>query len=258
MIFIATHKNFVVPNLPSYSPIQVGAATSSADLGFLKDSAGDNISAKNPNFCELTALYWVWKNSNEPTKGLVHYRRYFGKSNLSASPSSIFSQQELDSLLSSADIVLPYVESFKQNAHDELLLGCCTPLIFNQLRDAVQSVQPDYLQDFDSFFAQNKASLFNMLYASADVFDSYCQWLFSILFALEKVVDLSPLDKYQQRLYGFLSERLLNVWVRHNRLRTVHTPVVNTELSLAQRLSLIRRRLSNQFVFSLHSHFSAL
>lgn len=69
MIYIAAHKEFDVPRLENYVPLQVGAE-GKEDLGFLRDNTGDNISVKNPNFCELTGLYWIWKIQTMSTKGL--------------------------------------------------------------------------------------------------------------------------------------------------------------------------------------------
>lgn len=81
------------------------------------------------------------------------------------------------------------------------------------------------------------------------LFDSYCEWLFDILFEMEKYVDLIHLDEYQKRLYGFLSERLLNVWVKHNKLKAKHLNIINIEMGFWQRIQLIRRRITNQIIF---------
>lgn len=251
MIYIATHKSFKVPELAGYTPLQVGAALKS-DLDYCKDSDGDSISEKNPNFCELTGLYWIWKNSTEPIKGLVHYRRYFGKSNLSADYKSIYSHSEMEQMLCNADIVLPYVENLKQSVRNEILISCCTEKIFDDLRSVVANHCGEYLADFDSYFSVNKTTLFNMMFCKAELFDSYCEWLFGILFKLESMTDMSGLNAYQQRLYGFLSERLLNVWVAHNKLRVVNVAVVNTEMTLWERLCLIRRRITNEIYFKYH------
>ena len=75
-IYIAVHKKANVLRREGYIPLHVGAE-GKEDLGFVKDNTGDNISCKNPNYCELTGLYWIWKNSNYNKVGLSHYRRFF-------------------------------------------------------------------------------------------------------------------------------------------------------------------------------------
>ena len=248
MIYIATHKKFNVPNLNGYCALQVGAE-GKEKYGYLRDNIGNHISGKNANYCELTGLYWIWKNTDDSYKGLVHYRRYFGRNNLSNKISDICSYEYLLNCLKSVDIVLPYVEYFKQNAKEEILLHCCTEEIFDKLRQIIETKYPDYIETYDRYFNENKASLFNMLFCKREIFDAYCEWLFSILFVLEKQVDLAKLNTYQQRLYGFLSERLLNVWVIKNKLVVKHLPVIHMELPVFDRIRLERRRFTNRFRF---------
>lgn len=248
MIYIATHKKFNVPNLNGYCALQVGAE-GKEKYGYLRDNIGNHISGKNANYCELTGLYWIWKNTDDSYKGLVHYRRYFGRNNLSNEISDICSYEYLLNCLKSVDIVLPYVEYFKQNAKEEILLHCCTEEIFDKLRQIIETKYPDYIETYDRYFNENKASLFNMLFCKREIFDAYCEWLFSILFVLEKQVDLAKLNTYQQRLYGFLSERLLNVWVIKNKLVVKHLPVIHMELPVFDRIRLVRRRFTNRFRF---------
>lgn len=190
MIYIATHKKFNVPNLNGYCALQVGAE-GKEKYGYLRDNIGNHISGKNANYCELTGLYWIWKNTDDSYKGLVHYRRYFGRNNLSNKISDICSYEYLLNCLKSVDIVLPYVEYFKQNAKEEILLHCCTEEIFDKLRQIIETKYPDYIETYDRYFNENKASLFNMLFCKREIFDAYCEWLFSILFVLEKQVDLA-------------------------------------------------------------------
>lgn len=75
-ILVACHRKFDVPSDPIYFPVHVGTE-GKAPIGFTPDSTGDNISAKNPMYCELTGLYWAWKNLSCDYIGLVHYSRYF-------------------------------------------------------------------------------------------------------------------------------------------------------------------------------------
>lgn len=248
MIYVAAHKKFEVLNMKNYCPLQVGAEGKNT-LGYIADNTGDNISIKNPNYCELTGLYWIWKNVDDEYKGLVHYRRYFGKSNLSNKMSDIYTYEQMLDFLGDADIVLPYVEHFLQTAKEEILIQCCTPEIFEKLEEIVKVKYPDYGEAFDSYFKNNKSTLFNMMFCRRELFDSYCEWLFDILFELEKYVDLSTLNDYQKRLYGFLSERLLNVWVMKNELRVKNVNVINLEMPLCERVRLIRRRVTNRLRF---------
>ena len=81
-IIVATHKTYPMPNDKMYFPIQVGAEGKN-NLGYQADNTGDNISKKNPYFCELTGLYWAWKNLDADYIGLAHYRRHFKGKNKS-------------------------------------------------------------------------------------------------------------------------------------------------------------------------------
>ena len=75
-IGVACHKPSELPKNNLFLPIRVGAALASNDLGLQRDDEGDNISKKNPQYCELTAQYWLWKNAKADYYGLCHYRRF--------------------------------------------------------------------------------------------------------------------------------------------------------------------------------------
>lgn len=243
MMHIVTHKPVSIPPMDGFRILGVG---NNPGLPYQRDNTGDNISEKNSSFCELTALYWIWKNTDDEYKGLCHYRRFFGKSNIRTSWGMALSHNELVGFLNSADIVLPYVEHMKQTVKDEILIECCKPDVFETLRDIVLRSTPDYKEAFDKVFGGNRCTLFNMLFCRREVFDSYCGWLFPILFELEKNVDMTGYTNYQRRLFGFLSERLLNVYVAHNNLRVKNTCVLNLAGGNVQ---LLRRRLTNEIYF---------
>lgn len=249
MIYIATHKQISIAVPDNYAILQVGAE-GKPDFGYLRDNTGDSISNKNINFCELTGLYWIWKNRSDEYKGLVHYRRFFGKSNLSSKPEDIYSYRQLVTFLNKTDIVVPYIEYFHRNAKEEIQISCCTPEIWAVFERVFKSVYPDYSAVFDEYFFHNKSVLFNMMFCTRELFDAYAEWLFTLLFKLEKAVDLDGCSDYQKRLYGFLSERLLNIWIMHNGLKMKNVPVVNTEMKTAEELQLIRRRITNRICFA--------
>ena len=76
-IYVSCHKNCFVPDRPFLYPIQVGAQDASIRFSnMLHDDIGENISHKNPLYCELTAQYWAWKNDDADYYGFFHYRRY--------------------------------------------------------------------------------------------------------------------------------------------------------------------------------------
>ncbi|MBQ8683108.1 MAG: DUF4422 domain-containing protein [Clostridia bacterium] len=244
-IYIAAHKAFTVPQEAGYVPLQVGAE-GKHPLPYTPDNTGDHISEKNPHFCELTGLYWIWKNSDEPVKGLVHYRRYFTKKG------HLLTQEEISDALTAADILLPRPEYLRESAYEEFALHSGHEKDLILLRQAVETVSPEVLPAYDRVMAGNRLSLYNMVVASREIFDAYCAWLFAVLFELERHVDMTGYTPYQQRLYGFLSERLLNVWVAHNpNLRVAYCKVENTEQTLKGRLRLFARRQKNRLLFKL-------
>ena len=124
-IFVMTHKQFEAPTDSMYVPLQVGHAIS-PELGYLADDTGDNISRKNKSFCELTGIYWLWKNYHTCDYiGICHYRRY-----LINRQGLIFTEKELMRLLQNHDMITPklltlntsYFNGFSQNHHQKDLL----------------------------------------------------------------------------------------------------------------------------------------
>lgn len=250
MIYIVSHKPVELPRLKGYRPIQVGDAK--ADFpGFIRDDTGDNIADKNASYCELTAMYWVWRNVDDDYKGLAHYRRFFGRRSMSSDPRDILPYDVLKDMTESCDIVLAKPVAYHVSAREQLLMESCSPGNFDRLREVMGELYPDYLDAFDGFFRGNRAAQYNMLFARREVFDAYCQWVFPLLFHLEDRVDLTGASDYRRRLYGFLSERLLNVWTLKNDLRVRYTPVVSTEYSPRDHLTYLRRDITNALRFRL-------
>ncbi len=243
-VYIAAHKAFEPVNDPTYIPLQVGAA-GGVDLPYAKDNTGEHISEKNPHFCELTGLYWIRHNTQDDYKGLVHYRRYFMRAG------HPLTEDAIRRLLTDSDVILPPREVLRESAWEEFCLHSGHVRDLSLLREAVETIDPAYLPSFDRVMTGNRLHLYNMIIARREIFDAYCDWLFAVLFELEKHVDMTGYTPYEQRLYGFLSERLLNVWVAHNHLCVRTVKVKNTQQTVKQALRLFARRQKNRLLFAL-------
>jgi hypothetical protein len=79
IVAVATHKPYKMPDDPIYLPLHVGAELHPDVLPDMQgNNTGDNISALNASYSELTGLYWLWKNCDAQYKNLVHYRKLLG------------------------------------------------------------------------------------------------------------------------------------------------------------------------------------
>ena len=252
MIYIVTHKRVDLPKLKGYRAIQVGSAEEDFP-GCLRDDTGDNISDRNAGYCELTAMYWIWKNTDDPFKGLAHYRRYFGRPAFSSRVRDIVGYEALIGMLEGRDLLAAKPAVYHVNAREQLLMDCCTPETFSKLESVVEALSPEYMDAFRAFFAGNRAAQYNMLLCRKTLFDDYCAWLFPILFSLEDRVDLTDASDYQRRLFGFMGERLMNVWLLHNRLSVEYLPVVSTEYTWKDHLTYLRRDITNGLRFRLQN-----
>ena len=107
-LLVAMHKAYCLPEDAVYAPIQVGGVHIPGMENALRDDTGENISNKNRSYCELTALYWGWKNLQADYLGLVHYRRYFARRMPGCRKfDRIASGTEIHAALEKAPVILP-------------------------------------------------------------------------------------------------------------------------------------------------------
>ena len=220
-IIIAAHKAYDFPKDKSYVPLQVGAKISTTDLKIARDDTGDNISSKNPYFCELTGLYWLWKNSKADYKGLVHYRRYFTVAKKIPKEDRLtvaLSDKEIEELTKVYDVILPkkrnyYIESLWSHYSHTLHIE---PL--EKTGEIIKKDYKEYFKEFERLKTRKSAHMFNMIIAKKEIFDEYSEWLFDILFKLENEMKKSPefiaeYSGFHSRFYGRISELLFDVWL---------------------------------------------
>ena len=238
-VYVVTHKDCFVSDCSILKPIQVGCKISNLHIpNMLHDDSGDNISEKNRMYCELTAQYWVWKNDvDSDYVGFFHYRRYLNFSGKDLAPDcwgnviyndrldeKILAElgiesQKMQETISRYDAIVPAPRTIPdgKNIYDEYAnakgqhredLDCALAVLSEKY--------PGYSSDAKEYMASNKPYEVNMFIMKNELFKSYAEWLFDILFEVEKRSDFSTYNQYELRVMGFLSERLFGIWFTHN------------------------------------------
>jgi hypothetical protein len=236
-IIIATHKSAVFPSDPHILPLQAGRSSSEADLGITGDNTGENISEKNRQYGELTALYWAWKNLSPDVIGLFHYRRYLWLdhpftltrnlvNDKSENKDLYFPRQELITRnLADTDLLLPRPNSYPWSLEVDYRLNHITEDL-DIITDIIAGKHSEYLLTWIRLMKfNNRLPHYNMFIARFPLFSDYCSWLFPVLEEAEKRIKPSPY-RYQQRVFGFLAERLFLLWCEKNNIRRKYFPVV--------------------------------
>jgi hypothetical protein len=199
---------------PSYIvPIQVGAALCKERVAHTLDCDGENISEKNVNYSELTALYWIWKNRLQGQSafgdyiGLAHYRRI-----LSLTEDDLLRLTDND-----VDVVLPYPMPYEPDIeeHHKRYLQDAD---WEALRTALTQLQPEYARAFSQILAQQYFYNYNIILARRQILSDYCAWLFPIL---ERVEELSTPKGWERadRYIGYMGETLETLYFMYNRER---------------------------------------
>ena len=269
-ILICVHSNSTLPQNDIFLPVQAGAEISKKELqipgyNLLKDDYGDNISLKNKSFCEMTVIYWAWKNiknlfPNLKYIGLNHYRRFFAfdkkrsivdlyeKKQLDINNYAINSKLIID-FLDKYDAIVPQktyypysLEKFYELNHKKE--------DFNVMKSVVLELNPNYKDVLNDILVQgNTMHNYNMFLLKWDQFTSYCEWVFPILFEIEQRIDISHYDEIQSRVFGYMAERLFNVWLNYNNLHIKEVPIYkytdnNRSSTLLRFASILQREAS--------------
>lgn len=240
-VFIAAHKPYDFIETEGYYPIQVNARKNKLFLT-VTDADGDNISLKNDRFCELTALYWIWKNDNRHDYiGLCHYRRYFKMSHdfsdyfQSVSKKEKLTLSDLDiserilAALAQGKVIVPKKYKFGGKIHhmsvEQQYVDCHNEEDLIILKNILLEKYPNYEAAWNNVFQRNWIYAYNMFIMNKQLFQKYMEWLFDILFEAERQIPPKT-DSYQNRTFGFMSERLFNVFLVHNNCQPKEVPII--------------------------------
>lgn len=237
-ILVCTHKEAPCLNDDFYMPIQVGRDEVDYDLGFQTDLEGINIGKKHFTYSEYTGLYWAWKNlKGIDYIGWCHYRRYFclnEKTNVKRETIIIsqddlfkidFSTDVLKNYLSKFDIILP-VKRFFPTSIWKVMNRCHDNRDMIITENTLKKLYPEYIPTFNKYLKHNnRLEQLSVFITKWQVFDDYCEWLFSILFEIEKQTNPNENSLHTERKIAFLAEQLSAVYYHHNKLKIKHLPI---------------------------------
>lgn len=238
----------------NYVNIWAGKNLQAVKEGFQGDDVGDSISSKNRYYSELTGIYWMWKNTHQDYVGSCHYRRFFTvqpeppgyrikrwfyypirmyrkrygliyTQNHVRFTSRILQTDDAIRILGDYDAILPQrrkmrytVREHYKRYHNEQDLEV--------VKGILKEKYPEYLPSFQRVLDGNRLYSNNMFVLPDHLFQEFMEWWFGILFEFEKQIDLSKYTGYQQRIMGFMGERLLNVWFEHKNLKVKELQVI--------------------------------
>ena len=232
-MYILTHKKFDYEDIGEktiYKPLLCGSASLNEDFGYIRDDTGDNISDFNKYYAELTGEYWVWKNDNSDIVGFCHYRRYFTKNIFLNKLTSYDIQKSLDDY----DIILPQKICLGTDVLEDanLSIDIQREEDYVLLRKILAKESPEYLDSYDEFLNEKEIYNYNMFICRKEIADDYFKWLFNILEIFKDQTDFSQYEKGNARILGYLSERLLNVYVKKHKLKVNEKYVLHSEARL--------------------------
>lgn len=215
-IYMATHnkKCSYIKFCDYIIPIQVGKVLSSEKIEEISDDIGENISHKNDVYCELTALYWIWKNADAENIGLYHYRRRLD-----------ISKEDILRILKDKDIIMPKIKSFRTSLKEQYINEHSKD-DWDVMMNVLKELYPKYYEFAQNVFNDNKIYRFNIFICGKDLFDNYCFWIFNILDTIYEKISTKNKNDYQKRYIGFMAERLFTLYILYNKFDIYETNVL--------------------------------
>ena len=293
-ILIACHKPSELPRNNLFLPVRVGAALASDDFGLQRDDDGkDNISKKNPGYCELTAIYWAWKNLKADYYGLFHYRRFYSFAD-KRFPVSDDGHMMIRAKALSQDIFAKYglldedhmrdtIESNDLIVHESRpVRGIPTPMAIpgksvrehyeyhdgtivrnsdiKLMMDIVHRKYPDIYPYIDKYLDGNTFLGYNMFIMKREYFMRMCEFEFGVLSEVEKSISssLSERSLNANRIYGYLAEILTSAYIYYLRQTVVGLRVRELQMIYALKTDKLQQlppiKAATAVVFDLTTH----
>lgn len=231
-IYVCHHKKSPYIKNECIIPIQVGRALSNDILDYcIGDDTGDNISFKNKNWCELTAIYWAWKNVDADYYGLMHYRRYLSlqsndgftvTDNLENDVinNNELNEEKLKQNCQSYDIITSPVWNVHPAGLPNKIMTNYDLYSLDHFKKDIDIIIDIIKEKHQEYYLPLLESLYsttcffaNIAIMKREYFHEYCEFAFGVLFEAESRISIDEYDSYQQRIWGFVAERLINAYV---------------------------------------------
>lgn len=221
-------------------PVRCGAVyDENKNSSILGDDTGDNISERRMTFCEFTVQYWAWKNVQADYYGLFHYRRFFNFSRhrfgedsygsvvaqkIDEESARIYGLQEdvMHEMIERYDIVMPEprdVSRFPEKYSSIRDHWSRAPELhakdFELMLQIIGRLSPEYYESAQEYVSGSICYFCAMHIMKREIFLDYCQWLYPLMFELEKELDIEFYSVEGQRTVGHLGERLLGIYIHH-------------------------------------------
>lgn len=175
----------------------------------------DNIDFLNPWYCELTGLYYLWKNVNDDIVGLEHYRRYFVNKNF-----KLLTENDIKNILKTSDVICKK-HNFKTNLKG---YGLFYKNKWMGILEHYFNLIAEEDKNFSIFLRQRlKGDYFaqcNMFICKKEIIDNYCDFLFNVL-AKFKSTEFFKIN----RIIGYLAEITLGPWLEYNKYKIYYNAV---------------------------------
>ena len=241
-LFVCCHKESPVPKHPLLVPMQVGAALAERHFDdYIHDNTGDNISAKNRSYCELTAQYWAWKNCDAEYIGFFHYRRFLYPRKNEKRPYRIEKTPELELLkrleyedfsecIREYELIAPIGEDMHVPIREHYANA---PYHHKEDMDLVEEIvrknHPEMAEAMETYLSGTVSYFGNIFIMKQNLFKEYCGWLFPILEEYDRRSDKTGYSVQELRVNGYLAERLFGVWMTYIRpkVRAIELPRVH-------------------------------
>lgn len=240
-IYVIT--NGVIPKMLSnfHFVLQTGSRGKKSIVeGCARDDSGNNISERNSKYAELTGLYWIWKNQNAEYVGMLQYKRrfaieygctLFGRRlifgyHILSSKDMMHCLRKYDAIVAEEDLGSQTVDlQFRTGGNRGLYPG----IILDATEEIIKKEFPEYYDELRKVMNGTVINPHNMIVARKDILDKYCEFLFPILERLDEYVPVGFDNANYNRMYGWLAERLLGVYLKHYSISYKKFPVVDIE-----------------------------